>query len=100
MSLGELTEDVKKELTEDIKKRSRWGILMGILTAILGMVLIAYPLATATATTLFLGWLLILAGVAELIFALHSHGAGKFFWKVFRRRDLLNRRRWVGLLSH
>ena len=71
------------ELTEDIKKRSRWSTVMGILTAIVGMVLIAYPLATATVTTLLLGWLLIFAGVAQLIFALHSQTAGKFFWKVF-----------------
>src|SRR5215467_4868599 len=64
------------ELTEDVKKRSRWS-------TVLGMVLIAYPLATATVTTLLLGWLLIFAGVAGLIFALHSQTAGKFFWKVF-----------------
>jgi uncharacterized membrane protein HdeD (DUF308 family) len=69
-------------LTDDIKKRSTWSIVMGILTAVLGVFLIAYPLATATVTTVLLGWVLIFVAVAEVIFALHSQSVGKFFLKV------------------
>jgi uncharacterized membrane protein HdeD (DUF308 family) len=69
-------------LTDDIKKRSNWSILMGILTAVLGVFLIAYPLVTATITTVLLGWVLIFVGIAELVFALHSQSVGKFFLKV------------------
>lgn len=69
-------------LTDDIKKRSNWSILMGILTAVLGVFLIAYPLVTATVTTVLLGWVLIFVGIAELVFALHSQSVGKFFLKV------------------
>jgi len=69
-------------LTDDIKKRSNWSILMGILTAVLGVFLIAYPLVTATITTVLLGWVLIFVGIAELVFALHSQSVGKFLLKV------------------
>lgn len=69
-------------VTDDIKKRSNWSILMGILTAVLGVFLIAYPLVTATITTVLLGWVLIFVGIAELVFALHSQSVGKFFLKV------------------
>ncbi len=55
---------------------------MGILTAALGVFLIAYPLATATITTVLLGWVLIFVGIAQLVFALHSQTIGKFFLKI------------------
>jgi uncharacterized membrane protein HdeD (DUF308 family) len=71
-----------RALSDDIKKRSGWSILMGILTALLGVFLIAYPLATATITTLLFGWLLIFVGIAQFVFALHSQTIGKFFLKV------------------
>lgn len=69
-------------LTDDVKKRSNWSILMGILTAVLGVFLIAYPLATATVTTVLLGWILIFVAIAEVVFALHSQTVGKFFLKL------------------
>jgi uncharacterized membrane protein HdeD (DUF308 family) len=71
-----------KDLTDDVKKRSAWSIFMGVLTALLGVFLIAYPLATATITTLLLGWVLIFVGIAQFVFALHSQTIGKFFLKV------------------
>jgi uncharacterized membrane protein HdeD (DUF308 family) len=71
-----------QNLTDDIKKHSTWSIFMGVLTAVLGVFLIAYPLATATIATVLLGWVLIFVGVAQFVFALHSQTAGKFFLKV------------------
>src|SRR5215471_8561015 len=71
-----------QSITSDIKKRSTWSILMGILTAVLGVFLIAYPLATAAITAVLLGWVLIFVGIAQFVFALHSHTAGRFFLKV------------------
>ena len=55
---------------------------MGVLTAILGVFLIIYPMATATITTLLLGWVLIFVAIAQIVFALHSQTVGKFFLKV------------------
>jgi uncharacterized membrane protein HdeD (DUF308 family) len=72
-----------QNLNEDVKKRSGWSVFMGILTGALGVFLIIYPLATATITTVLLGWILIFVGVAQFVFALHSQTAGNFFLKVF-----------------
>jgi uncharacterized membrane protein HdeD (DUF308 family) len=77
-----VADDIKKDLVSDIKRRSRWSILMGVLTALLGVFLIAYPLAAATITTLLFGWVLIFVGIAQFVFALHSQTTGKFFMKV------------------
>lgn len=71
-----------QNLIQEIKKRSGWSIFMGVLSAILGLFLIAYPLATATITTVLLGWTLIFVGIAQLVFALHSQTPGSFFLKL------------------
>jgi uncharacterized membrane protein HdeD (DUF308 family) len=55
---------------------------MGVLTAILGVFLIIYPMATATVATFLLGWVLIFVAIAQIVFALHSHTVGKFFLKI------------------
>lgn len=69
-------------LTDEIKKRSAWSMFMGVVTAALGVFLIAYPMATATITTLLLGWVLIFVAIAQIVFALHSQSVGRFFLKV------------------
>ena len=69
-------------LIQETKNRSGWSIFMGVLSAVLGLFLIAYPLATATITTLLLGWTLIFVGIAKFVFALHSHTPGNFFLKI------------------
>jgi uncharacterized membrane protein HdeD (DUF308 family) len=71
-----------QNLIQQVKNRSGWSIFMGVLSAVLGSFLIAYPLATATITTVLLGWTLILIGIAQFVFALHSQTAGKFFSKA------------------
>ena len=42
---------------------------MGVLTAAVGVVMIIYPLATAAVSTVFVGSALIIAAVAQLVFA-------------------------------
>ena len=71
-----------QSLTYDVKKRSGWSMAMGVLTAVLGVFLIIYPFATAMITTVLLGWILILVGIAQFVFALHTQTVGNFFLKV------------------
>jgi len=71
-----------QDLTEEVKKRSGWSILMGALTAALGVFLICYPLATATITADLLGSVLIFVGIALFVFALKSQTVGNFFLKI------------------
>ena len=69
-------------ITDDISKRATWSIVMGVLTAVIGAVMIIYPMAAATVTTIFVGWSLFFVGVAQLIFAFQSAGAGHFLLKL------------------
>jgi uncharacterized membrane protein HdeD (DUF308 family) len=54
------------------------SILMGALTAALGIVLMVNPSATATLTPFALGWTLAIVGFSELVLALASVSPGRF----------------------
>lgn len=71
-----------QEVTDEIQKRAGWSIFMGVLTAAIGVFLVVYPLATATLTTVFLGWAMLFVGGAQFIYALNSTSVGSFFLKV------------------
>jgi uncharacterized membrane protein HdeD (DUF308 family) len=68
----------KTPILDDVKKRSLWSICMGALTAALGILLIVYPFATGTITTLFIGWMLVFVGAAGLVLAFNSKAPGSF----------------------
>ena len=65
-----------------IRRRSDWAMVMGVVTVIVGVFMILYPFATATATTVFFGWSLLIAAIANFIFAFSAPGPGPFFVKV------------------
>ena len=69
-------------LSRKVSRHAGWSIFMGILTAAVGAVMIIYPLATATASTVFLGAALLVAGVAQLVFAFASDTPGRFLLKL------------------
>src|SRR5262249_545851 len=58
--------------------RSGGGIVVGSLTAALGVVILLFPFASATGATLLLGSLLIVAGEVEFVLALASRTPGSF----------------------
>jgi len=70
------------DLTREVKSSSGWGIALGILTALLGLLLIAYPLFTATVTTVFIGSTLIVVAIFEIVQAFRAHTAGSFFGRL------------------
>jgi uncharacterized membrane protein HdeD (DUF308 family) len=73
---------MSKDAFGEVKSRSGWAIVMGVVTAALGVFLVLYPFITATLTTIVLGWTLVFVGAAHFVFALKSGSAGQFFWKI------------------
>lgn len=71
-----------ESLSQEVSRHAGWSIFMGILTAAVGAAMIIYPLATATASTIFFGAALLVAAVAQLVFAFTSDTAGQFFLKL------------------
>ncbi len=58
---------------------SGWSIALGILLIIAGLLSIAVPLFAGVATSVFFGWLIMLAGVAHLVYAWSQRGAALSF---------------------
>lgn len=69
-------------LTQEVSRRAGWSIFMGVLTAAVGLVMILYPLPAAAAATVFFGSLLIVASVAQFVFAFASPTVGSFVAKI------------------
>ena len=69
-------------LSRDISKKAGWAMFTGFLTAVIGVAMIIYPLATATVSTIFFGWGLLIAGGAQVVFAFSSDTVGNFFLKL------------------
>jgi uncharacterized membrane protein HdeD (DUF308 family) len=56
-----------------------WGLVIGILLAILGIIAIARPLVAGVAATLVFGWVLLLSGVSQIVHAFRSRREGHFW---------------------
>lgn len=79
-----LTMSTELELAtrQDIRQAAGWGIAVGVLLIILGIVAIALPFATVIALSLLFGWLFMLGGIAQLVYAFVTRQAGSFIWKL------------------
>jgi uncharacterized membrane protein HdeD (DUF308 family) len=61
---------------------SGWGIVVGSVMGVLGLIAIARPLYATIASTLAFGWLFIVAGIALVAYAFQSKGVGRILWKL------------------
>jgi uncharacterized membrane protein HdeD (DUF308 family) len=59
-----------------------WSILWGILLIIVGILALLMPEIAALATALTLAWLLVFAGVVEIVHAFQTRRATGFGWKL------------------
>src|SRR5690242_16557714 len=67
---------------EEVRTHRGWFIALGIGLMLLGILAIAVPFAATLATTLFLGWLLIVGGIAHAIHAFQNRRWTGFPWAV------------------
>lgn len=59
-----------------------WIVAWGVLLIIAGILAVLMPEIAALATALVLGWLLILAGIFEILHAFHTRARRGFGWKL------------------
>ncbi|MGA8570004.1 MAG: HdeD family acid-resistance protein [Candidatus Binataceae bacterium] len=60
---------------DEVRKHSTWFLAIGIALVILGMVAIGYAVEMTIVSVMFLGWLLIIGGLFEVI-----HGFSRRLW--------------------
>ncbi len=59
-----------------------WFTALGILMIIVGVVAIGTPLLATVTMSMFLGWMLVFIGIAEVVHAFSSQGWGGFLWEL------------------
>jgi uncharacterized membrane protein HdeD (DUF308 family) len=60
---------------------SGWLTAIAVLMIILGIVAIVFPFFATITSTLVFGWIFVFAGIAQIVYAFQSKGAGRVFWK-------------------
>jgi uncharacterized membrane protein HdeD (DUF308 family) len=60
----------------------KWYVGEGVLLIVLGLLAVLAPFIAGVATTLFIGWLFLFAGVAGLIFTYKQRAAPGFWWAL------------------
>lgn len=79
MDINEASAVLRAATRETIHKRSIWYLIQGLLLVVAGIVALMSPLFASTFVIIFLGWLLIIAGIGQaigLIGATQVH----YFW--------------------
>ena len=64
------------------KESVGWSIGLSVLMILAGALAIVIPQAAGLAVSLLVGWLLLLSGVAHLVFAWYSRHAGGILWEL------------------
>jgi len=66
-------------LKRAIATHRNWFLLFGGLMILLGLIAIAFPLITTIATKIFIGWLLLIGGIAQILHAFGTQRWSEFF---------------------
>src|ERR1700722_14035886 len=64
------------------QKSLGWSVTLSVLMIVAGLLAIIVPPVAGIAVTIFIAWLLIVCGVAHLIYSWHRRGAGGIIWEI------------------
>jgi uncharacterized membrane protein HdeD (DUF308 family) len=67
MSLEAAAQVMREAMRETVKRHSIWYLLQGGLMIVAGVLALVYPVVSSVAAIIFLGWLLIIAGILQAI---------------------------------
>jgi len=61
---------------------SSWSIFLGVLLILTALAAITLPFFAGIAASVFFGWLLMVGGIAHLVYAWSERGAGAVLWQI------------------
>jgi uncharacterized membrane protein HdeD (DUF308 family) len=82
ISLDAAAQVMREAMRETVKRHSVWYLIQGGLMMLAGMLGLVYPLFSAVAVVVLLGWLLVLSGVVQGISLLGARHV-PHFWLQF-----------------
>jgi uncharacterized membrane protein HdeD (DUF308 family) len=69
-------------LEAGLKRASGTAILLSIVLIIFGVLAITLPIISSLGVAIVIGWLVVFAGIAQLVHAFQSTGIGHIIWKI------------------
>ncbi len=70
------------EFSAAVAEKRGWFIALGVLLIILGVICIGSPLITTIAVKIFVGWMFLIGGIAQVIHAFSASDWGGFLWNL------------------
>jgi len=65
-----------------IKRASGWSIALGVLIILLGIIAMMAPLGSGIVAVTILGWTAIFGGIAQMVYAFHTHSGGRMVLEI------------------
>jgi len=75
-------DEILRETRHDITRNWSWFLALGILLVLVGIAAIAFPFLSTIAAKIALGWILLIAGIGEIIHAFYVKRWAGFFWNL------------------
>lgn len=69
-------------LETGLRRASGTSLVLSIILIIFGLLAIALPMISSIGVAIVIGWMVIFAGIAQLVHAFQSKGIGPIVWKV------------------
>jgi uncharacterized membrane protein HdeD (DUF308 family) len=82
MSLDDAAEVFREATRQTVKRYSLWYLVQGVLLIVAGILAIVYPVISAAAVIVLLGWLLIISGVLQGISLVGAKQAPHFWLQL------------------
>jgi uncharacterized membrane protein HdeD (DUF308 family) len=72
----------RKHMAEIVAEHRGWFLFAGGALIVLGVIAVLFPLVTAIAAKVFLGWLILIGGVVEIVHAFSTKRWSAFFYEL------------------
>ncbi len=69
-------------IAEEVKRAAGASLVLSTILIITGVVAIALPIVSSIGVAIVIGWLVIFAGLAQLVHSFQSKGIGHIAWKL------------------
>ena len=68
-------------IAKTIQENRGWFIALGVVLIVVGTAAILFPFLSTLSTEIFVGWLLLIGGIVQMVHAFRAKDWGGFFWE-------------------
>jgi len=77
-----MSDNQISEMSEAVRENRGWFIALGVLLIVIGIISITYPLAATVTVKAFIGWMILIGGLAQVFHAFSTQSWGGFLWDL------------------